>query len=83
MVGIGEYTELFDNPDNNFFRINTKYNSIIRYYDDLVSGLLLGVVPYDVVVSKNITSCRYINEYGQEILLIASIKNRTYDTATV
>lgn len=83
MVGIGEYAEFTEDPDVNQYRLNTGYNSIVRYYKDLVSGKLLSVVPYDIVMSKNIISCKYIDENGNEIFLIASIKNGNYDRTSI
>ncbi len=82
MVGIGEYTELVENPDINDYVLNTNYNSIIRYYEDLASGKLLSVIPYNLYISKHIISCNFINENREEILLIASIKNKLHDTTT-
>lgn len=81
MIGIGEYEEEIGNKKNNQYRLNTEYNSLVTYYDDLKSGKLLSVVPYDIRVSKNIISCKYVNKLGLRILHIASIKNKIYDTA--
>ncbi len=79
MVRVGEYCEELKNKKNNQFKLNKDYDSIIRYYKDLISGKLLGIVPYNVIVSPRIISCLYINKEGIEILHIASIKTKTYD----
>ncbi len=78
MIGVGQYIECIEDGENNYMLLRM-YDSFIEYYKELTSGKIFGVVPYDIIVSPHIISCKMELE-KKDYIIIASIKNKMYDT---